>query len=214
MLTPRDEAAEKPAREGSGDVALPSVDDARFYAYVALLAKWNRVYNLTSIRDPEPMRVHHVNDALAVLPHLPSREGLRVLDVGSGGGSPGIPLAIARPEWQVVLLDRQDKKGAFLRQAAIELALANVEVVTARVERYVASQPFDVVIARAFSDLPTFVDLAARHVAPDGRLVAMKGVLPAAEIAALPASVRVIACPQLDVPGLRALRHLVILECT
>ena len=103
---------------------------ARSQAYVALLAKWNRAYNLTAIREPERMVTHHVLDALAVLPHLPQRDDLRVLDVGSGGGLPGIPLAIARPDWRVTLLDANSKKTAFLTQAAIELPARNVDVAT------------------------------------------------------------------------------------
>src|SRR5207342_2339089 len=100
--------------------------------YLDLLAKWNRTYNLTAIREPERMITHHVLDALAVLPHLPRRSPLRVLDVGSGGGVPGIPLAIARSDWHVVMLDSNHKKAAFLAQAIIELELVNAEAVTAR----------------------------------------------------------------------------------
>jgi 16S rRNA (guanine527-N7)-methyltransferase len=181
-------------------------------AYLALLAKWNRTYNLTAIREPERMVTHHVLDALAVIPQLPSRAGLRILDVGSGGGVPGIPLAIARPRWSVVLLDSNHKKGAFLQQAAIELGLDNVKAVVARVEAYVPDAPFDVVIARAFSDLATFVQAGARHLAPHGQLVAMKGVFPDEEIAHLPAGIRVVAAPALTVPGIDAERHLIVME--
>ena len=109
-------------------VALPQEARGRLDAYLALLAKWNRTYNLTAIREPEQMITHHVLDALAVLPRLPAGERLRVLDVGSGGGVPGLPLAIARPQWTIVLVDSNHKKGVFLQQAAIELGLANVEV--------------------------------------------------------------------------------------
>jgi 16S rRNA (guanine527-N7)-methyltransferase len=180
--------------------------------YLELLAKWNRTYNLTAIREPERMITHHVLDALAALPHLPRGAGLRVLDVGSGGGVPGIPLAIARPQWRVVMLDSGHKKTAFLAQAIIELGLAGAESVTARVEDYAPRAPFDIVISRAFSDLAGFVETSARHLAPDGRLVAMKGVHPDEEIAALPPSVRVVATPRLVVPGLDAARHLVVME--
>jgi 16S rRNA (guanine527-N7)-methyltransferase len=185
---------------------------AQILAYVALLEKWNRTYNLTAIRAPAQMVTHHVLDALAVLPHLPRTDALRVLDVGSGGGVPGIPLAIARAGWSVVVLDSNQKKGAFLQQAAIELCLANVQVVTSRVEDYVPAMPFDVVISRAFSDLATFARGASRLLARDGRLYAMKGAYPRDEIARLPASIRVVAAPALDVPGLDAARHLVVME--
>jgi len=192
-------------------IALPPTVRDPLDRYLALLAKWNRTYNLTAIRDPEQMVTHHVLDALAVLPHLPETQRLRVLDVGSGGGVPGLPLAIARPGWTVVLLDSNHKKGAFLQQAAIELALTNVEVVTARVEHYVPAAPFDVVISRAFSDLAAFAEVSARHLAPGGRLFAMKGVHPGEEIAQLPEGMRVIAAPALAVPGLDAQRHLVVM---
>jgi 16S rRNA (guanine527-N7)-methyltransferase len=193
-------------------VTLPADAPAKVAAWLALLVKWNRTHNLTAIRDPERMITHHVQDALSVLPHLPARRALSLLDVGSGGGVPGLLLAIARPEWRVVVLDSNHKKGAFLRQAIIELALANAEAVTARVEDYVPAAPFDVVISRAFSDLASFVDAGARHLAPGGELVAMKGVYPDEEIAQLPAGFRVTAAPALEVPGLDAERHLVVVE--
>jgi 16S rRNA (guanine527-N7)-methyltransferase len=180
-------------------------------AYLALLAKWNRTYNLTAIREPERMVTHHVLDALAVLPHLPARADLSLLDVGSGGGVPGLPLAIARPGWRVVLLDSNHKKGAFLQQAVIELGLVNAQAVIARVEDYVPAAPFDVVISRAFSDLATFAQTSARHLAAGGQLVAMKGVFPDEEVAQLPAGIRVVAAPALAVPGLSAERHLIIM---
>jgi len=192
--------------------ALPTGAEARLQAYVALLAKWNRAYNLTAIREPERMVTHHVLDALAILPHLPARDDVRVLDVGSGGGVPGLPLAIARPAWRVTLLDANSKKTAFLTQAAIELPAGNVEVVTARVEAFTPPRRFDVVVSRAFSELADFVDGAARHVARDGVLAAMKGVYPHEEIAQLPAGASVVAAPAITVPGLDAARHLVLLR--
>lgn len=190
---------------------LPSEARAKLDAYLALLAKWNRTYNLTAIRDPEQMVTHHVLDALAVLPHLPDREGLRMLDVGSGAGVPGLPLAIARPRWSVVLLDSNSKKAAFLQQVVIELGLMNVEVATARVEDYAPARPFDVVISRAFADLATFVHSSARHASRAGYLYAMKGVFPEEEIAHLPATARVVAASSLKIPGLVAQRHLIVL---
>jgi 16S rRNA (guanine527-N7)-methyltransferase len=195
-------------------VALPADARAKLEAYIALLAKWNATYNLTAIREPERMVTHHILDALAVLPHLPSSDrnaGSRVLDVGSGGGVPAIPLAIARPHWHVVALDSNHKKGAFLQQAVNEVPLPNVEAVVARVEEYAPSAPFDIVISRAFSDLATFVDAGMRHLAPEGVLVAMKGVFPDEEVDELPATVRVVATPALQVPGLDAERHLIVM---
>ena len=192
-------------------IALPPQAGDKLAAFLALLAKWNRTYNLTAIRDPGQMVTHHVLDALSVLPHLPPRAA-RVLDVGSGGGVPGLPLAIARPASTFVLLDASQKKGAFLQQAAIELGLGNVEAVTARVEDYAPAAPFDVVVSRAFSDLATFARAGLRLLAPAGRLLAMKGALPSDEIAALPPGVRVVATPTIVVPGLDAARHLVVME--
>jgi len=181
-------------------------------AYLALLAKWNKTYNLTAIREPKHMVTHHLLDALAVVPHLPATAGARILDVGSGGGVPGIPLAIARPDAQVVMIDSNHKKAAFLLQAAIELGLPNVESHAVRVEDYAPAAPFDVVISRAFSDLAAFATVAARHLAPQGKLFAMKGVHPDEELALLPHEFVVLAKPALEVPGLDATRHLVIMQ--
>jgi 16S rRNA (guanine527-N7)-methyltransferase len=202
-------------RHASGSLSHPASagrQRATLDAYLELLAKWNRVYNLTAIRSADEMEALHVQDALAVLPWLPETPGLRVLDVGSGGGVPGLVLAIARPDAQFVLLDANSKKTAFLAQAVIELALANVDVVTARVEHYSPERPFDVAIARAFSDLATFARAASRLVTDSGAIIAMKGVLPRDEIEALPNHVAVVATPSLDVPGVHAERHLVILQ--
>jgi 16S rRNA (guanine527-N7)-methyltransferase len=195
--------------------ALPRGSRDKLAAYLELLTKWNRTYNLTAIREPERMVTHHVLDALAVLSHFPddaSQPALRVLDVGSGAGLPAIPLAIARPSWRVAALDSNHKKGAFLQQAVIELGLANVDVAIARVEDYLPESLFDVAISRAFSDLATFVAASARHVSARGALFAMKGVFPDEEIAALPPGFRVAASPSLTVPGLDALRHLIVIE--
>ena len=158
------------------------------------------------------MVTHHALDSLAVVPHLPARAGIAVLDVGSGGGLPGIPIAIARPDAHVVLVDSASKKAAFLAQAAIELPLANVEAVATRVEDYAAARKFDVVISRAFSDLATFVRLAKPHLAEGGVILAMKGVHPDEELAELPGDVEVVATPRLDVPGLEGARHLIVMR--
>ena len=197
---------------GAPDMALPAGARAKLDAYLDLLAKWNRVYNLTAIRDRQKMESHHVADALAVLPHLPGAAGLRLLDVGAGGGVPGVPIAIAQPGWQVVLVEANGKKASFLTQAVIELCLRNVAVAASRVEDYTSDAPFDVVISRAFADLGTFASLARAHVSAHGAIVAMKGAVPEDEIAALPAGIVVTATPALAVPGLDAERHLVIMR--
>ena len=192
--------------------ALPADARERLSRYVDVLAKWNRVYNLTAIRERAHMESHHLRDALAVLPFLPDAPSLRLLDVGSGGGIPGIPIAIVRPDWKITLVDSNRKKVAFLTQAAIEVGLPNVRAIASRVEDLRVECPFEVVISRAFSDLRTFATLAARHVARDGMLVAMKGALPHDEIRALPPHVCVVATPSLDVPGVDGERHLVVMR--
>ena len=160
------------------------------------------------------MVTHHLLDALAVLPHLPQRRAVRLIDVGSGGGLPGVPLAIARPDWDVTLLDSNRKKATFLRQVAAELGLANVTTVTARVEDYAPEIAFDVAISRAFAELAPFLAAARHLVHASGCWVAMKGAYPQAELAHLPANLRVAALPALAVPGLEAKRHLVIVEAS
>jgi 16S rRNA (guanine527-N7)-methyltransferase len=155
---------------------------------------------------------HHLLDSLAVLPQLPQRMGLRLLDVGSGGGLPGIPLAMARPGWSVTLLDSNQKKCAFLRQAAAELSLHNVDVVASRAEAFAPAQGFDVVIARALADLGGLAETSSHLLAPGGRLVAMKGVYPADELARIPAPIRLVGTAKLTVPGIEGERHVVIME--
>lgn len=182
---------------------------ARLLAYLALLEKWNRVYNLTAIRAPERAVSHHLLDCLAILPHL---TGPALADVGSGAGLPGIPVAIARPEWRVTLVESNHKKAAFLRQAAIELGLENIETVEARAEDYHPGQGFDVVMARALSDLAEFVRVAGHLVTPHGRLAAMKGIYPAEEIATLPAGWELEAAVNLQVPSIEGERHLVMVK--
>jgi len=188
---------------------LPDAAQAKLLEYLALVDKWNRVYNLTAVREREKMLAHHVLDSLAVAPHL---TGTTLLDVGSGAGLPGVPLALARPGSAVMLLEANHKKATFLKQAAIELELANVEVVNARVEGWEAPRRYDVVISRAFSDLAEFVGLAARHCADGGVLAAMKGVHPYEELAQLPAPYRASAVIPLTVSGLNAQRHLVLVQ--
>jgi 16S rRNA (guanine527-N7)-methyltransferase len=196
------------------DLALPVDAEAKLLAYLALLDKWNRVYNLTAVREVERMVGHHLLDSLAAVPFFQGGDSdlIRVLDVGSGGGLPGIPLAIARPELQVTLIDSIAKKTAFLLQAKAELGLANLNVVTGRVEDYRPETGFDVITSRAFSDLKEFVTLTRHLLRPAGRWLAMKGLMPHEEIASLPDWVKVSANHSLVVPGLEASRHLIILE--
>ena len=220
QATPADDAAAVATEvrdlldRGIDTLALPLDEGQRdaLARYVALLSKWNRTYNLTAIREPLRMVTHHMLDSLAILPHLPEAPTLRVLDVGSGGGLPGIPIAIARPDAQVVVVDANGKKATFLAQAAIELPLPNVAAVASRVEDYAPERPFDVVISRAFADLATFARLARRHVAPGGALYAMKGVHPDEELAELPDDVEVVSATKLEVPGLDGARHLIVLR--
>jgi 16S rRNA (guanine527-N7)-methyltransferase len=194
------------------DLDVGAATQAKLLHYVALLEKWNRTYNLTAIREPERMVSHHLLDSLAALPHFPSISPLRVIDVGSGAGLPGIPIALVRRDWRVALLDSNGKKTAFLRQAAAELALENCEVIAMRVEDYRPALLFDVAISRAYADLETFVADAARLVKPSGQWLAMKGTYPRDELERVAGRVRVVGVPLLEIPGLDVERHLVIME--
>ena len=191
---------------GLGELALdlPAGARERLLDYMALLSKWNRTYNLTAIRDPLSMVAHHLLDSLAVVPHLPLAAGrARLADAGSGGGLPGIPLAIARPDWHVVLAEANQKKAAFLRQAAIELGLGNAEVHEGRVEAWRPQPLFDAVISRAFAALDDFMAACRHLLAPTGVFAAMTGAAPA-----MPDTrCKLIA---LRVPLLDAQRHLVL----
>jgi len=187
-------------------VALPAGSGEKLRSYLALLDKWNRTYNLTAIRDPREMVTHHLLDSLAVLPHLPDGA---LADIGSGAGLPGVPIAIAQPRRKVVVNDASAKKCAFLNQARIELALANVEVREGRVEDWHPADGFAAVISRAFSDLAAFVAACRHLLARGGVMVAMKGAVPAAELARLPADIGASEVVRLRVPFLDAERHLV-----
>ncbi|MDR0440903.1 MAG: 16S rRNA (guanine(527)-N(7))-methyltransferase RsmG, partial [Candidatus Accumulibacter sp.] len=180
----------------------------KLLAYLALLYKWNRTYRLTAIGEDEAV-AGHLLDSLSILPFVP--EG-RLLDVGSGGGAPGIPLAVARPDLAVTLLDGNAKKAAFLRQAIIELDLANVSVHGGRVEQYYPATGFAAIVARAFADLSDFVALTRHLPAQGGVWLALKGVRPCDEIARLPGDVRVEAVHPLRVPGIEGERHLVVMR--
>ena len=177
--------------------------------YLVLIEKWNRVYNLTAVRDPRQMLTQHVLDSLAVVPYVMSE---RLVDVGSGAGLPGIPLALALPGTRVTLIESNHKKSTFLNQALIELGLKNVDVVNSRVEAWDTPIRFDVVISRALSDLAEFVRLAGRLCAKGGVLAAMKGVYPFEELAQLPDGYRLNRVIALAVPDVAAERHLVLVE--
>jgi 16S rRNA (guanine527-N7)-methyltransferase len=188
---------------------VPTEIRKRLAEYLALIAKWNRVHNLTAVRETSKMVSVHALDSLAILPHV---KAASLVDVGSGAGLPGIPLALMWPQARVVLLDSNHKKAAFLRQAVIELGLKNVEVVCERAELWEPPHKFELVISRAFSDLPEFLKLAGRLCASHGVIAAMKGVYPDEELAQLPATYQLQAAIPLKVPGLAAQRHLVLLK--
>lgn len=188
-------------------LVLPESAQQQLLAFSDLLLKWNKTYNLTALRDPAQVVSHHLLDSLVVLPYVTEAA---LLDVGSGGGLPGIPLAIARPALSVRMVDTVQKKTTFLQQAAIQLGLKNVAVDHARVENLQGQ--YAQISSRAFAELKLFVDLTRHLLAPDGRWLAMKGVRPDDEIAALPADVVVEQIIPLHVPGLDAERHLIILK--
>ena len=191
-------------------LSLPPQTQQKLLDYVALVQKWNKVYNLTAVRDTDKMLTHHLLDSLAVVPYV--IDAKRILDVGSGAGLPGIPLALALPQAQVTLLDSNQKKAAFLHQAVIELKLGNAAVVCERVEKYQSNQVFSVVVSRAFADLPAFVEKAGHLVEAGGTLLAMKGVHPADEIAQIKGGFKLSNVTPLTVPGVSAERHLVFLK--
>ena len=178
--------------------------------YLGLMFKWNAVYNLTSLRDPMQMVTHHLLDSLAAVPAF--AQARNVLDVGSGGGLPGIVLAIVRPDMKVSMIDTVHKKTAFLTQVKAELSLTNVTVYTMRVEELQVSDKFDVITSRAFADLSDFVNWSSHLLADGGRYIALKGVAPKDEQERLPADWKVTAVEPLQVPRLGAERHLVYIE--
>ncbi|MFP3551139.1 16S rRNA (guanine(527)-N(7))-methyltransferase RsmG [Paraburkholderia sp. SIMBA_049] len=195
------------------DIELSAEQKGKLLDYVALLAKWNAVYNLTAIRDPRQMLIQHILDSLSIVPHLATLGPATLLDVGSGGGLPGIVLAIVFPDWSITVNDIVQKKSAFQSQAKAELGLGNLSVVTGRVENL---QPgtevpgkFDVIVSRAFAELADFVTLARHLVADDGAIWAMKGIRPDGEIERLPEGAHVKQVIRLKVPALDAERHLI-----
>ncbi len=193
-------------------IVIPHETSVRLLQYLALVKKWNQVYNLTAVSQPEAMLSQHLFDSLVVLPHM---VGPRVADVGSGAGLPGIPLALVRPDWHVVLFESNHKKAVFLQQVRIELRLKNIEVVAERVENFRPTEKFDTVISRAFSSLVVFVKLAG-HLCREGdgrgKIVAMKGACPREDLAQFPAQFAIDKVFPVVVPGLEAKRHLVIIS--
>lgn len=229
-------------------LGLDSTQQVRLLEYLALLSKWNRVYNLTAIREPEEMLSRHLLDTLAVIPLIKKeiqqssqeyseamiratksasnadnlskpRYSLRILDVGSGGGLPGIPWALACPDWHLTLIDVVQKKTTFLSQVKIQLGIENVAVVTGRVEALAdltSFSCFNIITSRAFSDLRQFIHVAGKYLTSNGTAIALKGVYPTDELNALPTTWRAEKVLPLKVPGLgnNTQRHIVFLKPT
>jgi 16S rRNA (guanine527-N7)-methyltransferase len=209
------ETAQLQAGAAALGVTMSDAQAGKLLDYLDLLQKWNKAYNLTAVRERPAMLTQHLLDSLAILPHLPPGD---LLDVGSGGGLPGIPLAILQPERSITLIDTVGKKVAFLKQAAMTLGLKNLNAVSDRIESWVppANQAggFALITARAYAPLATLVSQTRRLLAEKGGWFAMKGVFPDAEMAELPSDVAVKAVIPLQVPGLDAERHLVVLAFT
>ena len=178
--------------------------------YVDLLNKWNKTYNLTAVRKPEQMVTRHLLDSLSICPYL---RGKRILDVGTGAGLPGIPLAIAFPDRHFTLLDSNNKKTRFVTQAVSELELSNVDVVQSRVENFQISPPFDTIISRAYSAIGDMVNQTRHLLALNGVFLAMKGMTPVAEINELPEDFVLVKNHELYVPELEEARHLLEIKC-
>ena len=198
--------------QGIAEAGLP-IDEQKqqkLLAYLMLMQKWNKVHNLTAVRDADEMVVLHLLDSLVVLPFI---DGKALLDVGSGAGLPGIPLAICLPDLKVTVIDSNNKKVSFMRQAKAELGIDNLEVLGGRVEEIAPNRKFDMVISRAFSDLDLFISLTHQLCDAQGKWLAMKGVYPEAELAELEKKTGITASKteELKVPGLAAQRHLVFL---
>lgn len=208
LRAPMAPVAQALLRDGVAEMGLvlPNGAEAALLRYLSLLAKWNRVYNLTAVEDPAQMVVRHLLDSLSTLPQL---RGPRILDVGSGAGLPGVPLALARPEWTFWLLDSSAKRTRFLTQALLELGIGNARVVRSRLEAYRTDICFNTVISRAFAALGPWLAEAAPLLCPDGLLLAMKGAYPGAELEDLPVGLQLLGVTPVAVPGLTAQRHLV-----
>lgn len=181
----------------------------KLIAYIDLISTWNRVFNLTNITEPQEMVYLHLIDSLIINPYL---HGTRLLDVGSGAGLPGIPLAIINPDKQWTLLDKNSKKTRFLTQAVAELKLNNVQVVHSRCEEFQPDAKFDSILSRAFGTLRMFIEVNAHLLAPNGQFIAMKGKYPEDELQDLPANIVVNAVKKIDIKGMNIDRHIVILK--
>nr|WP_244989132.1 16S rRNA (guanine(527)-N(7))-methyltransferase RsmG [Pantoea cypripedii] len=192
----------------AANISLSDQQKQQLVGYVELLHKWNKAYNLTSVRDPQQMLVRHILDSIVVEPHL---QGDRFIDVGTGPGLPGIPLAIVRPQAHFTLLDSLGKRVRFLRQVQHELGLTNVTPVQSRVEEFPAEPPFDGVISRAFASLEDMVNWCHHLPSAQGHFYALKGVRPDDEINTLPAGFVVQQVYPLQVPELDGERHLVVI---
>jgi 16S rRNA (guanine527-N7)-methyltransferase len=199
-------------KQGIKDLKLDLADDQveKLLDYLALLNKWNSVYNLTSVRDPMQMVTLHLLDSLAAVTAFAGAKN--VLDVGAGGGLPGMVLAISRPDMKVSMIDTVHKKTAFLNQVKAELGLSNVTVYTKRVEQLEVKTKFDVITSRAFADLSDFVNWSGHLLQEGGRFIALKGTAPEDERERLPEPWKVQKLEPLTVPGLEAERHLVFIE--
>src|SRR5689334_18557047 len=206
----QDELAHQLER-GVDELGLKLGGEARtkLLKHLALVEKWNRVHNLTAVRDGTKAVRVHLLDSLSVVPHL---KGVRFLDAGSGAGFPGIPIAVARPEASVVLLESNHKKSAFLTHAIAELELDNAQAVCERVEAWRTDRQFDFIVSRAFAEIADFIALTKHLLAPNGVIAAMKGVHPFDEIEHVPSDFRVREVRPVVVPGLGAERHLVLIE--
>lgn len=191
------------------NLSLTTAQQLLLLEYVALLKKWNTTYNLTALRDESKMISHHILDSLTLLPYV--QNATTLMDVGSGGGMPGIPTAICRPDLHITLLDANTKKTAFLQQAVIELGLSNVTVATGRVET-MFDKNVDVVTSRAFAELADFVALTKHLLNENGYWAAMKGVYPYEELEGLPENIEIVTIDKLHVPALEAERHMVVMK--
>ena len=191
-------------------LAISAETQHKLLGYLALMQKWNKVHNLTAVRDADEMVTLHLLDSLVVLPYVDAKN---LLDVGSGAGLPGIPLALCLQDLQVTVIDSNSKKVSFMRQVKAELGITNLEVIGGRVEDIAPTRQFEIIISRAFSDLSLFTSLTHHLLATDGKWLAMKGVYPEAELADLLAKTGVVASKVevLNVPGLDAQRHLAFL---
>ncbi len=212
-------AAEIAAGARELGLTLDPAQSSSLERYSLLLTRWNRTHNLTAIDTPGRVLSHHLLDSLAIVPELSkvaANGNLRILDLGSGGGLPGIPLAIACPQWHITLLDKVGKKVAFLNQAKLELGLANVDVVHARAELLAPDRSYDLIVARAYSSLVDLVAVSRHLLGSRGVWAAMKGALPTKELAALAATEPALAVTtvKLAVPRLAAERYLVVIRCS